>query len=183
MKWKRSQPFNEHDNTSREDIRLWHIRDRLLRHQAGISVCSLDTDFKAHAADDIDWLLRHVEAIQHELGTSLDELGDFRQTRLATAQKELKEVRDTMLDVATQLERAQGIVEKGRNDIDRLQSSPIIQLEEVRKELSEARRQIKAFSDDNTKLRAELARLPPTWVQRLQSHGLVLEGKPDPRRP
>jgi hypothetical protein len=165
MKYRSLPILNE--SVPPEEVRLTLIQDRLLRHEVGIPPGSVSEDFGAHAAEDIRWLLEHVEAI-------LDVTQDLRTNRERERQEQLEAIRTKLMDSKALLREvvceADLVIERFgacQKKVDELESKPEVRLAAVQADLKAAQFELSKLRLENSRLKDQLSTLPPTWLERV----------------
>jgi hypothetical protein len=146
---------NTHYFGDKSDIELALIVDRLRRHQRGID---FDNDFAERAAEDVEWLLRHLVDVED----SLDSLENQAKLDALNALKSASKVSD---DIALNLEEATTQLSLCRDLIHSFKNDPALEMQKLRQERDRLRK-------ENVALKDKLASLPQTWQERLL-HGAL----------
>jgi hypothetical protein len=169
-------PFPVMDGDDDDGVYLYHVRERVSRHRLGLPVADYLSDFEAHAADDIEFLLELLAYANNQIAEAQEELNSKRDLDISQALGLAKEADDKLDSAVSSLMYAEGWLRKSKEQLRLLRDDPSAQLITTQKELEDTR--IQLINDKRTiaslKLKLaeaekRLADLPPTWLERLKA--------------
>lgn len=169
MHWDHNQYATE------VEVRLALIKDRLTRHVHGVPVTHDVVDFEAYAADDIQYLLDLLDEAEQQAGEIEQERRRDRVTYHEEAQRGIKKSSDLMDEAASTMMSVEHWFQRSMKQLNLLKADEGTQLAAIQNELNDTKQRLRQTEDDQTQdkreiaqLKAKLAGLPPTWLERIQ---------------